>query len=523
MAPQSPPHGRHFLHEPAIYLDRDGLDALVSAIWDIKGMNINGSLYMTTEPDVLTEIFAALGAKGRWCSCYIFSAQDHAAAAITKVGTSTACASKGETFPEHWWCTKQMMTVPGEDGYDQNVDDGGNTMFLDHMGNDVEEKFAEDGSLSDAAYTDNAEFECILQLLMDPIPAEMTKYSCMAAKCQGISEEIATGVAKLRDLAAKSESLSSAINANVCVTKSKFDKVYGCGYSLPDGIMRTMDAMIGGKRVLTRGRGGVSKGSALALMGAGALMLIMEVDPSNALPAYMVKGLRVVTSEFLVDEADFAILTGCMVVAYTIKDGVIKVGAKTGDICPKKARYMPPAGIWASPFARASGGLTPPGGATRWEVPAPLTHVMASCAMGNIKEGGVEFMVAQRRCHGTDYIMDEMVVGAACHRGPPLGGGARGKMPTPSTHVAASCKEGPGTTHLGVPPRRDAPVPAAIDVQLRAQRPSHSPIRLAAGDLQKGGGGHSAHPAQSLQRRPRRRAGRVFWELGWHMPPSGKA
>ena len=119
-----------------------------------------------------------------------------------------------------------MMTVPGEDGYDQIVNDGGNAMLLDHKGKKVEKQIADNGSLSVPACFDNTEFECILQLLMDPTPAEMTKYSRMAAKGQGISEEIATGVAKLREMAAKSKSLSPAINANVWVTMSKLDKVY---------------------------------------------------------------------------------------------------------------------------------------------------------------------------------------------------------------------------------------------------------------------------------------------------------
>ena len=187
-----------------------------------KGMNINGSLHMTIQTGVLIETLAALGAKVRWCSCNIFSTQDHAAAAIAKSGTATVFAWKGETLPEYWWCTEQMMTVPGADGCDQLVDDGGDATLLVHKGKELEEKFAKDGSLPDPASTTNAEFKCVLQVLRDSIQADKTKYTRMAAKCKGVSEETTTGVHRLREMAAKGELLFPAINVNDCVTKSKF-------------------------------------------------------------------------------------------------------------------------------------------------------------------------------------------------------------------------------------------------------------------------------------------------------------
>merc|ERR1719428_526248 len=128
-----------------------------------KGMNISGSLHMTVQTAVLIETIATLGAKVRWCSCNIFSTQDHAAAAVAKSGTSAVFAWKGETLPEYWWCTEQMLTWPGKDGCDQLVDDGGDATLLMHKGKEYEEKFAKDGSLPDPASTDNAEFKCILQ------------------------------------------------------------------------------------------------------------------------------------------------------------------------------------------------------------------------------------------------------------------------------------------------------------------------------------------------------------------------
>merc|ERR1711876_40153 len=220
-------------------------------------------------------------------SCNIFSTQDHAAAAIAKAGTSTVFAWKGETLPEYWWCTEQMMTVPGADGCGQLVDDGGDATLLMHKGKEFEAKFAKDGSLPDPSSTDNPEYKCILQLLKDSIPADKTKYTRMAAKCKGVSEETTTGVHRLKEMAAKGELFFPAINVNDCVTKSKFDNVYGCRHSLPDGIMRATDVMIGGKRALICGYGDVGKGCAFAMRGAGARCMITEIDPICALQACM--------------------------------------------------------------------------------------------------------------------------------------------------------------------------------------------------------------------------------------------
>merc|ERR1712066_732885 len=234
---------------------------------------------------------------------------DHAAAAIAKAGHAVF-AWKGETLPEYWWCTEQMMTVPGADGCDQLVDDGGDATLLIHKGKEYEAKFAKDGSLPDPSSTDNAEFKCILQLLKDSIPLDKTKYTRMAKKCMGVSEETTTGVHRLKEMAAKGELLFPAINVNDCVTKSKFDNVYGCRHSLPDSIMRATDVMIGGKRALVCGYGDVGKGSAFAMRGAGARVLIAEIDPICVLQACM-EGFQVVTVESVVGEIDiFTTTTG---------------------------------------------------------------------------------------------------------------------------------------------------------------------------------------------------------------------
>merc|ERR1712203_478504 len=234
--------------------------------------------------------------------------QDHAAAAIAKAGTSTVFAWKGETLEEYWWRTEQMMTVPGCDGCDQLVDDGGDATLLIHKGKELEGKFAKDGSLPDPNSTDNPEFKCVLQLLRDSIQKDATKYTRMAAQCKGVSEETTTGVHRLKEMAAKGELLFPAINVNDCVTKSKFDNVYGCRHSLPDGIMRATDVMIGGKRCLICGYGDVGKGSAFVMRGSGARVIVAEIDPICALQACM-EGFQVATLDEVVGEIDIFVTT----------------------------------------------------------------------------------------------------------------------------------------------------------------------------------------------------------------------
>merc|ERR1711902_35220 len=173
---------------------------------------------------------------------------------------------------------------------------------------EFEGKYAKDKSLPDPNSTDNAEFKCILQLLKDSIPADPTKYTRMAAKCKGVSEETTTGVHRLKEMAAKGELLFPAINVNDCVTKSKFDNVYGCRHSLPDGIMRATDVMIGGKRSLICGYGDVGKGCAFAMRGAGARVLITECNPICALQACM-EGFQVATMDQVVGEIDIFVST----------------------------------------------------------------------------------------------------------------------------------------------------------------------------------------------------------------------
>merc|ERR1739845_312897 len=180
--------------------------------------------------------------------------------------------------------------------------------LLIHKGKEFEEKYAKDKSLPDPESTTNPEFKCILQLIKDSIPLDATKWSRMAKTCRGVSEETTTGVMRLKEMAAKGKLLFPAINVNDCVTKSKFDNVYGCRHSLPDGIMRATDVMIGGKRALVCGYGDVGKGCAFSMRGAGARVLITEIDPICALQACM-EGFQVVTMESVVSEVDIFVST----------------------------------------------------------------------------------------------------------------------------------------------------------------------------------------------------------------------
>merc|ERR1712138_345359 len=150
----------------------------------------------------------------------------------------------------------------------------------------------------------------VLQTLKDSIQVDKTKYTRMAAKCKGVSEETTTGVHRLKEMAAKGELLFPAINVNDCVTKSKFDNVYGCRHSLPDSIMRATDVVIGGKRAMIMGYGDVGKGCAFSMRGCGARVIVAEVDPICALQACM-EGFQGATLDSVVGEADiFVSCTG---------------------------------------------------------------------------------------------------------------------------------------------------------------------------------------------------------------------
>lgn len=259
----------------------------------LKGAKISGSLHMTIQTAALIETLHSMGAELRWASCNIFSTQDHAAAAIAKAGTSKVFAWKGETLEEYWDLTEQMLVWPEGDGPDLLVDDGGDATLLIHEGVKAEREFAKLAILPDPETTTNVEFKFILKVLKRGLQAgHLDRWTKIADRLVGVSEETTTGVFRLDQMSRAGTLLFRAINVNDCVTKQKFDNVYGCRHSLPDGLMRATDVMIAGKQVVICGYGDVGKGCAAAMKACGARVVVTECDPICALQACM-EGLEV--------------------------------------------------------------------------------------------------------------------------------------------------------------------------------------------------------------------------------------
>ncbi|MDK2792963.1 MAG: adenosylhomocysteinase [Deferribacteres bacterium] len=268
----------------------------------LKGVRITGSLHMTIQTAVLIETLVELGADVRWCSCNIFSTQDHAAAAIAKSGVPVF-AWKGETLEEYWWCLEQALTFPGGKGPQLIVDDGGDATLMVHLGVKAEK----DASILDKKAHGEDEVELLkrLKLILKENP---TKWTEMIKELKGVSEETTTGVHRLYQMMQKGELLIPAINVNDSVTKSKFDNLYGCRESLIDGIKRATDVMVAGKVAVVCGYGDVGKGSAQSLRGQGARVIVTEIDPICALQAAM-EGYEVKTVEDTLGIGDIYVTT----------------------------------------------------------------------------------------------------------------------------------------------------------------------------------------------------------------------
>jgi adenosylhomocysteinase len=256
----------------------------------LKGARIAGSLHMTIQTAVLIETLQALGAEVRWASCNIFSTQDHAAAGVAAKGTPVF-AKKGETLFEYWEYTHKILQW--SDGGTPNLilDDGGDATLLIHLGCDAEK----DLKVLDRP-ADSEEETVLLASIRKTLGDQPHFYSKIAKNLVGVSEETTTGVHRLYERVKAGTLLFPAINVNDCVTKSKFDNLYGCRESLIDGIKRATDVMISGKKAVVCGYGDVGKGCAQAFRGSGATVFITEIDPICALQACM-EGFQVVTMD----------------------------------------------------------------------------------------------------------------------------------------------------------------------------------------------------------------------------------
>jgi adenosylhomocysteinase len=276
----------------------------------LKGQRITGSLHMTIQTAVLAETLKTLGADVRWCSCNIFSTQDHAAAAVAvgpegtpeKPAGLPVFAYKGESLEEYWDYTERALDFGDGQGPTQIVDDGGDATLLIHKGLEFEKA----GRVPDPEAAESEEFAFVLRLLGRLAKEQPGRWQKIAAECKGVSEETTTGVHRLYEMEKQGSLLFPGINVNDSVTKSKFDNLYGCRHSLVDGLMRATDVMLAGKVAVVCGYGDVGKGCAQSLKGQGARVIVTEIDPICALQAAM-EGYQVLTLDDVVETADIFI------------------------------------------------------------------------------------------------------------------------------------------------------------------------------------------------------------------------
>ena len=268
----------------------------------LQGARIMGSLHMTIQTAVLIETLVELGAEVRWCSCNIYSTQDHAAAAIAAAGVPVF-AWKGETLEEYWWCTLQALTFERHKGPNVIVDDGGDATLMIHAGAD-----AEDDPATLDRPTEGEDERELLAMLRRVLAEDPGMWHRMIPEIRGVSEETTTGVHRLYQMMEEGRLRFPAFNVNDSVTKSKFDNLYGCRESLADGIKRATDIMLAGKVVVVCGYGDVGKGCARSMRAYGARVLVTEIDPICALQAAM-EGFEVTTVEDALPEGNVYVTT----------------------------------------------------------------------------------------------------------------------------------------------------------------------------------------------------------------------
>lgn len=308
----------------------------------LKGARIMGSLHMTIQTAVLIETLVTLGAEVRWCSCNIYSTQDHAAAAIAATGTPVF-AWKGESLADYWWCTLQALTFPGDKGPNVIVDDGGDATLMIHLGAAAEKNA--DVLNTPSGGEDELQLKEILKQIL---PMKSNFWTNMAKEVRGVSEETTTGVHRLYQMMQQGELLFPAFNVNDSVTKSKFDNLYGCRESLADGIKRATDIMLAGKVVCVCGYGDVGKGCAKSMRAYGARVVVTEIDPICALQAAM-EGFEVTTVEDALHEADLYVTTtgNCDIITIdhlaAMKDSAIvcNIGHFDNEIQVEKLKNFP--------------------------------------------------------------------------------------------------------------------------------------------------------------------------------------
>ncbi|HUS54687.1 MAG TPA: adenosylhomocysteinase [Thermohalobaculum sp.] len=268
----------------------------------LKGARISGSLHMTIQTAVLIETLTALGAEVRWASCNIFSTQDHAASAIAASGVPVF-AIKGETLEEYWDYSDRIFQWADGGATNMILDDGGDATMYILIGARVEA-----GETGLIETPDSEEEEYLFAQIKKRLAASPGFFTRQRDAIKGVTEETTTGVNRLYQLVEKGLLPFPAINVNDSVTKSKFDNKYGCKESLVDGIRRGTDVMMAGKVAIVCGYGDVGKGSSASLRGAGARVLVTEVDPICALQAAM-DGFEVVTLAEAAPRADIVITT----------------------------------------------------------------------------------------------------------------------------------------------------------------------------------------------------------------------
>ena len=268
----------------------------------LKGARIMGSLHMTIQTAVLIETLVELGAQVRWCSCNIYSTQDHAAAAIAAAGVPVY-AWKGESLEEYWWCTLQALIFDGHKGPNVIVDDGGDATMMIHVG-----VAAEKNATTLEKKADGEDERLLYAILKNVLKDDNGIWTRMIPELRGVSEETTTGVHRLYQMLEEGSLLFPAFNVNDSVTKSKFDNLYGCRESLADGIKRATDVMLAGKVVVVCGYGDVGKGCAKSMLAYGARVIVTEIDPICALHASM-EGFKVTTIEDALAEGNLYVTT----------------------------------------------------------------------------------------------------------------------------------------------------------------------------------------------------------------------